>query len=220
MNPFIERHQDSISGVLSCFDRVIITGTLPDICHAGAMGGYLGYLKIRLFDYPRWAEPLREELRENAERLAAEAGLKIEFIRKLKAFRKEARIKEILAERGDRPGLVHIFSAMESCSSYQPWHDKSTHRTFLKPSSGKCLHYYFYFSATRSRTCTYQGDRRSGVLPPVPYRAVRWGQPRGAERPGHCSLRLISGQPNREGMLRLPASWRSGARVEGYGQLR
>ena len=145
MNPFIERHQDSISGVLSCFDRVVITGTLPDICHAGAMGGYLGYRKIRLFDYPRWAEPLREELRENAERLAAEAGLKIEFIRKLKAFRKEARIKEILAERGDHPGPVHLFSAMESCLSYQPWHDKSTHRTFLKPSSGKCLHYYFYF---------------------------------------------------------------------------
>ena len=109
------------------------------------MGGYLGYHKIRVFDYPRWAEPLREELRENAERLAAEAGLQIEFIRKLKAFRKEARIKEILAERGDHPGLVHIFSAMEACSSYQPWHNKSTHRTFLKPSSGKCLHYYFYF---------------------------------------------------------------------------
>jgi hypothetical protein len=145
MNAFVERHQDSISGVLSCFDRVVITGTLPDICHAKAVGGYLGYHKIRLFDYPRWAEPLREELRENAERLAAEAGLQIEFIRKLKAFRKEARIKEILAERGDHPGLVHIFSAMESCSSYRPWHDKSTHRTFLKPTSGKCLHYYFYF---------------------------------------------------------------------------
>ena len=145
MNPFVERHQDSISGVLSCFDRVVITGTLPDICHADAMGGYLGYHEIRLFDYPLWAAPLREELRENAERLAAEAGLQIEFIRKLKAFRKEARIKEILAERGDHPGLVHIFSAMEACSSYQPWHDKSTHRTFLKPTSGKCLHYYFYF---------------------------------------------------------------------------
>jgi len=145
MNPFVERHQADISGVLSCFDRVVITGTLPEICHAKAMGGYLGYRKTRLFDYPRWAEPLREELRENAERLAAEAGLEIEFIRKLKAFRKEARIKQILAERGEHPGLVHIFSAMESCSSYRPWHDKSTHHTFLKPTTGKCLHYYFYF---------------------------------------------------------------------------
>ena len=34
---------------------------------------------------------------------------------------------------------------MEACDGYQPWHDKRTHRTFLRPDSGKCLHYYFYF---------------------------------------------------------------------------
>jgi hypothetical protein len=51
----------------------------------------------------------------------------------------------VLAIRGDHPGLVHIISAMEACDSYKPWHDKRTHRTFLRPDSGKCLHYYFYF---------------------------------------------------------------------------
>ena len=117
MNPFLKRHQASISSTLSCFDRVVVTGTLPDICHPRAMASFLDYHKVLLFDFPRWAEPLRTELRENAEQVAAEAGLQIEFIRKLKAFRKEARIKEILAERGDHPGLVHLFSAMESCPS-------------------------------------------------------------------------------------------------------
>jgi hypothetical protein len=29
--------------------------------------------------------------------------------------------------------------------------------------------------ATRGRACIYQGKQRSGVLPPVPYRAVRRG---------------------------------------------
>jgi len=145
MNPFVERHQEEIGGVLSCFDRVVITGTWPDICHPKAMAGYLSYRDIRLFDYARWAEPLRDEVRANAERLAAEAGLEIEFIRKLKAFRKEDRVQSILAERGDHPGLVHIFSAMEACSSYRPWHDKASGKTFFKPIAGKCLHYYFYF---------------------------------------------------------------------------
>ncbi len=145
MNPFVERHRDKISGVLSCFDRVVITGTLPDIGYAGAMAGYLSYHKIRLFDYPRWAEPLRDELRNHAEQLASEAGIEIEFIRRHKAFRKEDRIKAIITERGDHPGLVHIFSAMESCTAYHPWHDKKKGHTLLKPTSGKCLHYYFYF---------------------------------------------------------------------------
>ena len=34
---------------------------------------------------------------------------------------------------------------MEACDAYKPWHDKQTHKTFLRPDSGKCLHYYFYF---------------------------------------------------------------------------
>ncbi len=145
MNPFIKRHQDLITGTLSCFDRVVLTGTLPDICFAGAMAGYLGYHKIRLFDYPKWANQLREELHTHAEQLADQAGLAIEFIRSYKSFHKEARIKDILEQRGNHPGLVHIFSAMESCTAYRPWHDKKTHKTGLKTTQGKCLHYYFYF---------------------------------------------------------------------------
>jgi len=33
---------------------------------------------------------------------------------------------------------------MEPCSTYKPWHDKQSGKTFLKPDQGKCLHYYFY----------------------------------------------------------------------------
>jgi hypothetical protein len=51
----------------------------------------------------------------------------------------------MLVVHGDRPGLVHIILAMEACDTYKPWHDKHTHRTFSRPDTGKCLHYYFYF---------------------------------------------------------------------------
>jgi hypothetical protein len=81
MNPFVEHHHDEIAGVLSCFDRVIITGTLPEIAYAEAMTRYLSAREIRLFDYTHWAEPLRDELRRHTEALAEEAGLHIEFIR-------------------------------------------------------------------------------------------------------------------------------------------
>ena len=141
----LERYASKIKGVLSCFDRVIIHGTLPGLCYAAGMTAYLKAHGVRIFDYPKWAEQWRDLLRTHVERLAAAEGLTIEFIKKVKAFRKEQRIQEILATRGTQPGLVHIFSAMEPCPSYKPWHDKQTHQTFLKPDSGKCLHYYFYF---------------------------------------------------------------------------
>ena len=153
MNSLLDRYRDKIRGVISCYDRVIIRGTLPGLCYAGGMTSYLNAHKIRIFDYPRWAEPLRDEIKANTEKIASETGLEIEFIRKAKSFRKEDRIKEIIRERGDHPGLVHVFSAMEICDSYKPWHDKKSGQTFLKPDSGKCLHYYFYFIDEKFGLC-------------------------------------------------------------------
>jgi len=139
-----ERYAKKIAGVLGCYDRVVIQGTLPGLCYAEGMTAFLYAEKIRIFDYPRFAEPLRDDLRENAQKLATENGIEIEFVRDHGA-RKEKRIKEILQKRGDHPGIVHILSAMESCSTYKPWHDKKTGKTYLKPDQGRCLHYYFYF---------------------------------------------------------------------------
>ena len=140
-----ERYKDVIAGVLSCYDRIVIQGTIPGWCFDQGMTSFLHAQNIRIFDYPELANGLREEIRENTERILQENGIEIEFIRKLKEFRKEKRIKDIIKKRGYHPGLVHIFSAMESCTSYKPWHDKKTGKTFLKYDSGKCLHYYFYF---------------------------------------------------------------------------
>src|SRR4051794_18630267 len=108
------------------------------------MTGFLSARQIRIFDYPRFAEPLRDRVRERAAELASAAGLTIEHIAK-NHIRKEDMVAKVLTVRGDHPGLVHIISAMEACDTYKPWHDKQTHCTFLRPDTGKCLHYYFYF---------------------------------------------------------------------------
>src|SRR5271165_3127164 len=139
-----DRYDDRIGGVLSCYDRVVITGTLPGVCYAGGMTRYLHANAIRIFDYPQFAMKLRDQVRDCAASLASEAGVMIEHIAK-SHIRKEEVVSRVLAHRGDHPGLVHIISAMEACDAYQPWHDKQTHKTFIRPDSGKCLHYYFYF---------------------------------------------------------------------------
>jgi len=144
MSLLTEFYRDKLDGVLSCYDRIVITGTLPQLCYAQGMTGYLYQHGIRIFDYARFAEPFREQLRHNAERIAKENNIKIEHIRKKKT-KKEKIVQKVLRRRGTAPGLVHIISAMESCDSYQPWHDKQSGKTYLKPRSGQCLHYYFYF---------------------------------------------------------------------------
>jgi hypothetical protein len=39
--------------------------------------------------------------------------------------------------------------ALQACAADKPWHDKQSHKTFIRPDSGKCLHYYFYFVDAR-----------------------------------------------------------------------
>lgn len=139
-----ERYDERIAGVLSCYDRVVVTGTLPSVCYAEGMTRFLFANAIRIFDYPEFALKLRDRVRQRAASLASEAGIEIEHVAK-NHVRKEAVVAKVLETRGEHPGLVHVISAMEACDAYQPWHDKTTHKNFVRPDSGKCLHYYFYF---------------------------------------------------------------------------
>ncbi len=139
-----ERYRNRLHGVLCCYDRIVITGTLPGICYAAGMTSFLYAKGVRIFDYARFAEPLRERIRARAQQLADEQGAQIEFIAKAH-IRKEEVVAKVLAARGDHPGLVHVIAAMEACESYKPWHDKGSGKTYLRPDAGKCLHYYFYF---------------------------------------------------------------------------
>ena len=78
------------------------------------MTSFLYSRGIRIFDCARFAEPLRERIRQRAKEVCAAAGVKIESVNKCH-IRKEDLVARALAARGDALGLVHVISAMESC---------------------------------------------------------------------------------------------------------
>ena len=82
MESLLERYADRIEGDLECLDRVVIIGTLPSTCYADGMSRFLRVRNSRIFDYSRFAQPLRERIRETTEGLARDHGLEIELIRK------------------------------------------------------------------------------------------------------------------------------------------
>jgi hypothetical protein len=144
----IEKYTERIAGTLGCFDRVVLTGTLVDVGYPNAVHGKLVHDGLGCFELKLFADPLRRALCEHARQIAERAGIKIEHIRRMN-FRKEERVARVLAERGSHPGLVHVFSAMECCSTFEPWHDRETGRTGIRGVPGKCLHFYFYFMHER-----------------------------------------------------------------------
>jgi len=65
-----DKYRDQLDGVLHCFDRVIVLGSLHPLCYAKGMTHYLSEQHIRIFDYAQFAQPLSEAIRQQAETLA------------------------------------------------------------------------------------------------------------------------------------------------------
>ncbi len=148
-----ERYADQLDGVLSCYDRIVITGSLQPFCYAQGMTRYLYQQGIRIFDYAKFAEPLREQIASEC-RSAGGSQRREDRIYSQEGFSQgKPNSARLLKKRGEQPGLVHIFGAMEACSSYRPWHDKATGKTYLKPDHSKCMTYYFYFMDKQLGLC-------------------------------------------------------------------
>lgn len=107
------------------------------------MASFLYAPAIRVFDYPRFAEPLRDRIRERAQAVCATAGIEIKPVSE-SHIHKEELVAKVLTARGDAPGLVHVRSAMEASPSYEPWHDKGPGKTYPRPDQRRCPPYYFY----------------------------------------------------------------------------
>ncbi len=88
------------------------------MCYADGMTGFLSAIGTHFRLSGIRGDAARPRVRERVATVAAEAGVEIESIAQ-SHIRKEAIVANVLNQRGDHPGLVHILSAMEACPSYQ-----------------------------------------------------------------------------------------------------
>jgi len=140
----LTRYGKEIAGVLGCFDRLVVTGTLTEIAHPEAMDAFLHREGFRAFDIGLFADPLRQSIRDNAVAVAQAAGIEIEYLSRSKGVRKEDLVAKVLAQRGRHPGLVHILSVVETCTTFKPWRNPKKGQPGLRMQTGKCSTYYFY----------------------------------------------------------------------------
>jgi hypothetical protein len=140
-----ETYKEDIIGVLQCYDRININATAGAFGYSEGMTTFFYSNGFKIFDFHNVFTPVTENIIKNAEKIAVDNNIKIEYLRKTKEFRKDDRIAEIVKTRGNHEGLVHIFSQQESYPTYSPWFDKTTQKAYFKNDTGKGLVYYFYF---------------------------------------------------------------------------
>ena len=60
MKILTKTYRKKINGTLSCFDKLLLTGMLSQICYSQGMTSYLYSKGIYIFDYAKFAEPFKE----------------------------------------------------------------------------------------------------------------------------------------------------------------
>lgn len=138
-------HEEKIEGTLFCYDRININCTAGAFGYAAGMKNFFYTINRRCFDFSDVFKPITEVIIENANKIAAENNMEIEYINNVGAFRKDDKIAEIISELGKTEGLIKIYSQKEGCGTYKPWTDKETGKTTFVFNKTVRLCYYFYF---------------------------------------------------------------------------
>jgi hypothetical protein len=143
MNSFVQRHQKSVIGILSGFDRLWLRGTLRWLAHRDGMATYLQHVRVLLKDFKAYAMSLTRRVRKATERVAEEAGRPL--IRLADSSQRKDHLARQIAQRdGISTGLVCILATQEPFYSYKVVGNRHTGQLELRLNRPRCLHYYHY----------------------------------------------------------------------------
>jgi hypothetical protein len=143
MKRFLQRHAGQIKGVLNGFDRMRFRGTLRWLAYTDGMRGFLNRFGVLLKDFKSYVQNVTERISSATEQLAKAHGRSVIYLNSPK-ISKEEQARQIAQEKRIRRGLICVFSAVESCYSYEIHRNAQTRHLELNGRPSKCKHYYFY----------------------------------------------------------------------------
>lgn len=142
-NPFIEKHQKDVMGILDSFDRMRLQGSLRYLYCTKVFEEYLSKAKVLCKDFKKFATGLTEEVCQGAEQLAQSLKRPFTYLNS-SALSKEELARNIAERDGIKEGLVAVFRCVEPCRTYKMRGNYQTKKLEPHLESGKCLHLYFY----------------------------------------------------------------------------
>lgn len=140
MKRFVAKYSEMVTGVISCFDRILFKGYLP-LGWGDSMEGFLAQQGLRIKDFGSFVQRQSQRLAEHAQGLAERSGRQSIYLNG--PHRKEALAKQIIEDEGISQGLVCVMRAVEPCQSFKMVPGKNRPR--LVSARRKCLTFYFYF---------------------------------------------------------------------------
>jgi len=137
---FLNQFNEKISGVISCFDRMLFKGYLP-LGWSGAMERLLAREKLLIKDFKRFVMKQSECIKSHAEAVAARHERPFLYLNG--RIRKEELVRKLSEQDGVTEGLVCVLRVLEPCQSFKMIPGEGRPR--LVNAQRKCLCFYFYF---------------------------------------------------------------------------
>jgi hypothetical protein len=145
VNPFIARHEDLVTCVLSGFDRLVFRGTLLPLVRRRGMHVLLSRAGVRLLDFKDFAYTTSQRVKEAALAEARRCQRPVENLQSSRTS-KEDLARRLLAKHPlDTPGLVCAFTIVEPCMSFEYHRSQDPEARGLRLCPRKCNHIYQYW---------------------------------------------------------------------------
>ncbi|MBI5115102.1 hypothetical protein HZA56_01360 [Candidatus Poribacteria bacterium] len=143
MKQFITKYAPLITGVLSGFDRLVFRGGLKVVSNLRGMSHYLYQTGLMLKDYTKHVEAMSKRIKETTIALANARGIADVYL-KSPSENKEARARQIAAERGIKEGPICILSSVEMCHTFFVRGNRISKTIELVSGWRRCLFFYHY----------------------------------------------------------------------------
>jgi hypothetical protein len=135
----MDKHEQSIAGVLNCFDRIILKGHLP-ISWPEGMESFLRRESVLIKDFKSYVTRISKRVIDHAQQVAAAAERPYRHIGG--KMDKEAEARRLAQADQITEGLICVFTRVEQAQSFKLKFGKG--RPCLVSNQPKCLCVYFY----------------------------------------------------------------------------
>ena len=112
MEQFLNRHKDSIIGVLSGFDRVLFRGTVRSISHLDGMKRFLSYHHVLLKDFGAFVLEKSSQIKQVAKAFTSAHGRPFQYIAvSILCDPKRPRVQKAQTDSGysEMPAFLFLF---------------------------------------------------------------------------------------------------------------
>lgn len=142
-NPFIQKHQADVIGLLHGFDRLRLSGTFRALYHPPVMEKYIQKAGFLLKDFRQLVLQITGQIKAATQQIAERTERPLVYLSSSQV-RKEQYARNLAERDGITCGLIAILSCVEPCRTYTVGGNPRTKMLEAQLGLGKCLHYYFY----------------------------------------------------------------------------